>query len=154
MPAGIFTLFSANKDDIKLLDLPPATVLKMILTTSLYVPDTAVAGHSLLADVTNEMATGGGYTAGGLTLTTVARTAITGGWKITSDNPVWTASGAGIPAWRNAVMHVSGNLWGKVNPLVGVFVADTTAGGTDAPATAAPNPLTITMPASGWFQKV
>ncbi|MBK5204920.1 MAG: hypothetical protein JJD98_05790 [Polaromonas sp.] len=151
MAAGTFTLFSANKDDLRMQDLPGA-VVNLSLHTSTYSPDGGAAGNSLFADATNELATGGGYTAGGQALTTDALTAITNGWKYSSDNPTWTASAGGIPAWRYGVLYVVGTLWGKTNPLIGYFVADTTPA--DAPATASPNPLTITVPASGWFDLV
>ena len=150
MPAGTFTLFSANKDDLRLQDLPGATV-KLMLTTSAYVPNVTTAGHSVLADVTNEIANGAGYTTGGYTLVTGTVTASGNGFKFSSADPFWNAAGT-IPAWRNAVMYVAGTLWGKTSPLIGYFLADNTPG--DAPATTTGNPLTITCPAGGWFDIV
>ncbi len=149
MAAGQVTIYSANKDDLRLADLLGATV-KLMLVTSAYTPDTAVAGHSVLADASaNEIAAGNGYTAGGLTLTTLSVDAIAGGWKFDSDDAVWTASGGNIPAWRYGVLYVSGALWGKTNPLLAEFLGDATPA--DVPATTDGNPLTVSAPAGGWF---
>jgi hypothetical protein len=152
MAAGAFILYSANKDDLRLQDLVGATVA-VALVTSAYTPDSAATGHDEWADVSaNEIANGNGYTTGGYTITTDTVTAITNGWKYDSEDPTWTASGSGIPAWRYAVMRVQGALWGKTNPLIGYFLGDTTPA--DVPLTAAGNPLTIQVNASGWFDIV
>lgn len=148
MAAGTFTLYSANKDDLRLQDLVGATV-KMTLHSSSYTPNNATGGHAVAADLTNEIANGNGYTTGGVTLGSLAVTAVTGGWKFASADASWTASGAGIPAWRTAVMRVSGTLWGKTDPLIGYFLGDSTPA--DIPLTASPNPLTLACPANGWF---
>jgi hypothetical protein len=60
---------------------------------------------------------------------------------------VWTASGTGIPAWRYGVLYYLGTLNGKVNPLVGYFLGDSTPA--DVPLTTSTNTLTITPSASG-----
>jgi len=148
MTASAITLFSANKDDMRLQDLAGATI-KCLLVASGYTVNDAAGGHSVLADITNELANGNGYTTGGATLGSVAVTAITGGWKIASADVAWTASGTGIPAWRRAIFYVSGTLWGKTNPLIGHCLGDNTPA--DIALTAAGNPLTITCPANGWF---
>src|SRR4051812_16543613 len=110
--ASAIQLFAKNLNVAKLSDLPGATV-KMLLATSTYAPNTTVTGHSVLADVTNELANGNGYTTGGVVLTTVAVAAFsTTGYKLSSDPASWTASGTGIPAWRYGVIYVSGALWG------------------------------------------
>jgi hypothetical protein len=149
MAVGTFTLYSRNKDDIRLNDILSATV-KIALVSSAYTPDTATTGDDLWADVSaNELANGNGYTTGGATLASVAVTAVSGGYKLTSANPSWTASGGNIPAWRYAVIYLSGTVWGQVNPLIGYFLGDTTPA--DVPATSSGNTLTITVPANGWF---
>lgn len=148
MAAGTFTVYSKNKDDIRINDIVGATV-KILLTTSTYTPNTTETGNSVLADVTNELANGNGYTTGGITLSSLAATAITGGFKFSSASPSWTASGTGIPAWRNAVMYVSGSLWGMTSPLIGFFLGDSTPA--DVPLTSSGNSLTLTCPAAGWF---
>ena len=148
MPASAFITYSKNKDRIDLVALAGATV-KLSALTSLYVPDASVTGHSVYAELTNELATGNGYTVGGVTLATPAKTAIVGGWKFSSAAASWTASGAGIPAHRYYVMHVLGTLFGLVNPLIGYFIGDNTPA--DIPLTTAGNPLTVTPAAGGWF---
>lgn len=148
MAADNFTLYEANLDDMRINDLIGATV-KVALVTSSYTPSSGTGGHDEWADVSaNEIANGNGYTTGGFTITDSA-SAVTGGWKYDSDDPTWTASGGNIPAWRYAVMYVSGSLWGKTNPVVGYFVGDSTPA--DIPATVSGNPLTITVHADGWF---
>lgn len=149
MASGTFTLYRANLDDLRLQDLTGATV-KVALVTSSYTPNATNTGHSLWADVSaNEIANGNGYTTGGATVANDAVATVTNGWNYDSDNVTWTASGGSIPAWRYAVMYVSGSLWGKTNPLIGYFLGDSTPA--DVPATSDGNPLTITVNASGWF---
>lgn len=149
MAASILTLFSKNKADLRMNDLVGATV-KMALVTSSWTPDSSVTGNSVWADVSgNEIASGNGYTTGGATLLTMTATAITNGYKFTSGNPNWTAAGGSIPAWRYAVMYVSGTLWGKSSPLVGYFTGDATPA--NIPATTDGNSITLVCPASGWY---
>lgn len=148
MAAGTFTIYSKNKADLRENDLTGATV-KVLLTSSAYTPDATVTGNYLLADITNELASGNGYTTGGVALASMAVTSITSGYKFSSADVVWTASGSGIPAWRYAVMYVSGTLWGKTNPIIGYFVGDATPA--DIPSTTSGNTLTLTCPSGGWF---
>jgi hypothetical protein len=149
MAAGTFTLFSKNKDRISINDMLSATP-KLALVSSAWTPDSSATGNSLWADMSaNEIANGNGYTSGGVTLGTLAATAVTGGFKFSSANPSWTASGSGIPAHRYYVMYLSGTVWGRVNPVIGYFLGDTTPA--DIPLTTATNTLTVTVPAGGWF---
>jgi hypothetical protein len=148
MAAGTVTLFSKNKNLFKESDLTGFTV-KLLLTTSTFVPDTSVTGNSVLADVTNELANGNGYTTGGVSLASLAVTAITSGYKFSSAAASWTASGTGIPAWRNAVMYISGAQWGLTSPLLGFFLGDSTPA--DIALTASGNVLNLNCPANGWF---
>ena len=67
--------------------------------------------------------------------------------KFTSAAFVWTASGGSIAAWRRGVVYYLGTLNGKVNPLVGHFLGDSTPA--DIPATTDTNTLTVTPNASG-----
>ena len=153
MTASAFTLYSKNKDRLSLLDLSGA-VVQLALVTSAYAPDASVTGHSLYADLvpaSNELATGNGYTNGGNALASKVSTAIAGGFKFSSSAFVWTASGTGIPAHRYVVMYVLGTLWGRVNPVIGYYQGDSTAGGTDIPLTTSGNTLTETPAAGGWF---
>lgn len=151
MAAGPITLYQANLDDLRLQDLLTATV-KLSLHTSAYTPSAGTSGHSVAADLTNELPTAAGYTTGGATLTGKLVTAVTGGWKFESDDAAWNASGGNIPAWRYGVLRVDGALWGKTSPLIGYFVGDSAPA--DVPATSDGNPLTITCPAAGWFDCV
>jgi hypothetical protein len=127
--------------------LNTANTYKMSLHTSTWVPNDAT--NEVFADVTNELPTGGGYTAGGVTLGTDALTLTGSAIKFTSDPAAWVASGSGIPAWRHGVIRAVGTLNGKVDPIVGYFLGDTTAGGTDVPVTTSGNSLTVTPNASG-----
>ena len=129
-------------------DLTGAT-LKMALVSSSYTPNAAYNGHSLYSDLTNELANGDGYTTGGASLASKAIASITGGWKFSSADVAWTASGSGIPAWRYGVLYVSGSLWSKSSPLIGYFVGDSTPA--DIALTSAGNTLTIYCPSGGWF---
>jgi hypothetical protein len=148
MGAGTFTFFSKNKADFKINDIVGATV-KFALVTSGWTPDSSVTGNYIWADISaNEIAAGNGYTAGGVAPGSLAATAITGGFKFSSANPSWTASGGNIPAWRYVVAYISGSLWGKTNPLIGYALGDTTPA--DIPATSSGNPLTVNCPANGW----
>ena len=153
MAAGTFTFYGANKADYRLNDLVSAN-LRMALVSSAYTPDITATGNTLWANASaNEIANGNGYTTGGVALTgVVAANAGNTGFKLSSGNAVWTASGAGIPAWRYAVMYYNGTLWGKVNPLIGYFLGDSTPA--DVPLTTAPNPLTLTCPTGGWGEEV
>lgn len=149
MAVGSLVLFSKNKADLRMNDLVGATV-KMALVTSSWTPDAAVTGNSVWGDVSAyEIASGNGYTTGGATLLTMQATAIAGGYKFTSADVNWVASGGSIPAWRYGVMYVSGTLWSKSSPLVGYFLGDTTPA--DVPATLNGSSLTITTPSSGWY---
>lgn len=125
--------------------LNPANTFKMTLHTNTWVP--ANSTNEVYADATNELATGFGYTSGGITLTGVALTQTAGVVKFTSSAAVWTASGGSIPPWRYGVVRASGTLNGKVDPIVGYFLGDSTPA--DVPATTTGNTLTVTPNASG-----
>lgn len=120
------------------LDLNSNT-FKVALVASWYTP--VVVTHALLADVTNELATANGYTAGGATAANPTATLSAGVVTFDTDNVSWTASGAGITA-RYAVLYASGTLNGSVNPLVAYMLLDS------APAdvtVSASNTLTINI---------
>lgn len=126
--------------------LNPANTFKLALVSSAWTP--APSTDEVWADMSaNEIANGNGYTSGGGTLTSVALTQTSGTVKFTSAAFVWTASGPGIPAWRRGVVYASGTLNGKVNPVVGYFLGDSTPA--DIPLTTSGNTLTVTPNASG-----
>lgn len=122
-----------------------ATNFRLALVASTWTP--ANSTDEVFADVTNELATANGYTAGGIALTSVTLTQTAGVVKFTSAAAVWTASGGSIAAWRRGVVYYLGTLNGKVNPIVGHFLGDSAPA--DIPATTATNTLTVTMNAAG-----
>ncbi len=107
-----------------------------------------LSGTTLLASLTNQVATAFGYTqadgaAGGKVIDlTTANT--TGTIKIDGDNPVWTASGGSVVA-RFAVI-IDGTVTG--DQAIAVCLLDTAPA--DVTATDG-NTLTLTMNASGLF---
>lgn len=126
--------------------LNPANTFKLAFVSSAWTPSPST--DEVWADMSaNEIANGNGYTTGGGTLTSVTLTQTSGTVKFTSAAFVWTASGTGIPAWRWGVVYASGTLNGKVNPIVGYFLGDSTPA--DIPLTTSGNTLTITPNASG-----
>lgn len=144
-----FQFYAENLNVLKTTDLTGATI-KMLLTSSSYTPDTDNVGHKALADITNELANGQGYTTGGVALSapTIADFSTTG-YKFSTGNASWTASGSGIPAWRYGVIYVEGSLWSITSPLLAYFTGDSAPA--DIPLTAAGNSLQVTCPANGWF---
>ena len=147
---GTFTLFGKNKDDYRINDILAAT-LKMCLVSNTWVPNVATGGNSVWADMSANEVSGNGWTAGGITLTAVAVAANAGltGYKLSSADVSATASGGSIPAWRYALIRVSGVLWGMTDPVIGYFVGDSTPA--DIPATTVGNTLTLACPTTGWF---
>ena len=144
-PSAI-TLYNAFKQYIGdgTIDLDTDT-FKVQLQTSTYTP---ALTHTVLADLTNEVANGNGYTTGGFTLTTPAygQTSGTAKWS-TANNPSWTGATSGFVA-RYAVFYKSGTANAKVNPLIGYMLLDS------APADvsfAVGNTVTITQNAAGWL---
>ena len=125
-----------------------AANFKMALLTSAYTPDNSDTGNEVYGDLSaNEITAGNGYTAGGIALTGVTITQTGGTVKFTSNAATWTATGGSIAAWRRGMVYYIGTLNGKVNPLVGHFLGDTTPA--DIPATTVGNTLTVTPSASG-----
>lgn len=147
MAAGAFVFFDKailncfNATNL----LSSANTFKLSLHTSSWVP--SLSGDEVYADVDNELATGNGYTSGGITLANDALTQTGGVTKFTADSAVWTATGGSIPAWRYGIVRASGTLSGKVDPLVGYFLGDSAPA--DVPATTVGNTLTFTPNASG-----
>lgn len=125
--------------------LNPANTFKLALVSSAWTP--ANSTDEVWADVSaNEISATAGYTAGGVTLSSVALTQTSGVVKFTSAAATWTSSGS-FPAWRRGVVYASGTLNGKVNPIVGYFLGDSTPA--DVPITTSGNTLTVTPNASG-----
>jgi hypothetical protein len=125
-----------------------AANFKLALVTSAWVPDNSDTGNEVFADFSaNLLPTGGGYVTGGIALTNVTLSMSGGVIKFTCDPAQWIASGSGIPAWRRGVIYYAGTLNGKVSPIVGHFLGDSTPA--DIPVTTAPNTLTVTPNAAG-----
>ena len=103
---------------------------------------------SIFADLTNELTTANGYTAGGVTLTSVTWTNASGTTTFTGAIPSWTASGGSIVA-RFAVIYASGTLNTLVNPILCVALLDTTPADVTI---STGNSLSINVNASGIFQ--
>ena len=122
-----------------------AANFKLALIGSAWAP--ANSTDEVFADVSGEIAAGNGYAAGGVALTSVSLAQAGGVIKFTSAAAQWTASGGSIPAWRRGVVYYNGTLNGKVNPIVGHFLGDSTPA--DVPATTVGNTLTFTPNASG-----
>lgn len=148
MAAGKWKVYEKAKLNIEsgLFSLSGGDVLKMTLHSSASNANT-LSGSEVFADITNELATANGYTAGGKTLTPTLTNAA-GVITFDCDDQVWTASGGSIAA-RFAVIRVSGTKGGKVDPIVAVCLLDTTPA--DVTATAG-NTLTVQINASGCFQ--
>ncbi len=125
------------------------TIKAALYTNSITPNFSSDVGYGASPYTSNEIANGNGYTTGGVSLSSLAATAISGGFKFSSANPSWTASGGNIPAHRYYVMYVSGTLWGMTNPLIGYFLGDNTPA--DIAATTSGNTLTVTCPSGGWF---
>lgn len=121
---------------------------RLLLLSNLFAPDDTT--DEVLADLSNEIANGNGYTTGGNALSNVVLSQTAGVVKFTSDPVVWTASGGSIPAWRYGYFYYLGTLNSKVNPLLGHFLGDNTPA--DIPATTNGNTLTVTPNAAGIVQ--
>jgi len=114
---------------------------KVMLVASGYTPSTA---HTVKSDVTNELSTANGYTAGGATLGSVTWGHSGGTATFDAADTVWTASGGSIVA-RYAVIYDD---TAASDELVCYILLDT------APAdvtTTAGNTLTLQWNGSGIF---
>jgi hypothetical protein len=118
---------------------------KVTLHNSTFAPSASTM--SVGANLTNELATANGYTAGGLALASVAWTQTTTTVAFSAANSVWTASGGSIVA-RYAVIRAVGTLNGHVDPLLLWYLLDTTPADV---TTTTGNTLTIAYAAAGIF---
>lgn len=117
---------------------------KVLLTSSSYTPSATT--HTVKADVTNELSTANGYTAGGATLGTVTWSQSGGTVTFDAADTAWTASGGSITA-RYAVIY-DDTPTSPADPLVAYILLDTTPA--DVTATDG-NTLTLQWNASGIF---
>lgn len=143
--AAVFTFYDSFKEFMadNTIDMDNDTFTLMLVTSS-YTPNAGT--HTQKSNVTNELTTANGYTAGGKNLENVVWTRTGGTVKFDADDVVWTASGGSITA-RYAVLYsdTSAN-----DNLVGYILLDDTAGGTDVTATSG-NTLTVQWNSSGIF---
>lgn len=144
MPAGTFTLYNSVAELVAdgTIDLDTHT-FKLMLVSSAYTPSGA---HDQKADITNELSTANGYTAGGATLTSVTWNRAAGVATFDSADVSWTPSGGALTA-RYAVMYddtASGD------ELIGYMVLDATP----ADVSRSSPDLFIISPhvTQGWFQ--
>jgi len=112
---------------------------KVMLVASGYTPS---AAHTVKADVTNELSTANGYTAGGATLGSVTWGHSGGTATFDAADTVWTASGGSIVA-RYAVIYAD---TAANDELVCYILLDTTPADV---TTTAGNTLTLQWNASG-----
>jgi len=114
--ASITFYNTATKDILDgTIDLDTDTI-KVSLHSSTYTPSVA---HDFYDDITNEMASGGGYTTGGETLASTAVTTVT-----TNDamydaaNVTWSSNASGFSTARYAVIYKSTGT-DSTSPLLG-----------------------------------
>lgn len=117
---------------------------KVLLTSSSYTPSATT--HTVKADVTNELSTANGYTAGGATLGSVTWNQSAGTVTFDAADTTWTASGGSIVA-RYAVIY-DDTPSSPADPLVAYILLDTTPADVTTTTT---NTLTLAWNASGIF---
>lgn len=144
MAAGAFVFFNIAKGR-----LPVATItsdtFKAVLTTSsqaLAATFTGSSGQARYADLTAELATANGYTAGGAALASLTWTQATATWTWDAADTAWTLTGAITFKYIVIFDDTVAN-----DPLVGFIDCDT-GGGSISPAAGT---LTIQWNASGIF---
>lgn len=103
--------------------------------------------NSTLAALTNQVASGNGYTTGGNTLGSVTYTQSSGTATFDAADTTWTADGGSITA-RFAVVYQSGTVNLVTDALLAVCLLDTAPA--DVTVTSG-NTLTIQFSASGLF---
>jgi len=141
MAAGPLVFFESFAEAVAdgTIDLDTDT-LKVALFTSTFTPNAATQAQ--FSTLTNEVAAGAGYTAGGQALAGVTFSQTGGVATLDATDVVWTAAGGDITA-RYAVIY-SDTATG--NDLIGYFLLDATPA--DVTATDG-NTLTIQWNASG-----
>lgn len=130
------------------LDFDNTGNMQMALFQSTSNADTLSVGTGIFGDLTNEVATANGYTAGGVALTGEAWTQSGGTATFDCDNVVWTSTGGAITA-RFAVIYVNATVNSIVKPIIAVSLLDTTPA--DVTVTGVGNTLTVQINASGVF---
>jgi hypothetical protein len=122
-----------------------AQPITVALLTSTY---TFSASHNVYGDLTNELTTTGGYTAGGQAVAGASYVQAATVSNLDGNDVTWTASGGGIAAFRYAAIYINATVNGIIKPLIAVIDNN----GVDVPATTAPNTLSVVWNATGIFQ--
>lgn len=150
MAAGKWKLYEVSKLWLAdgTFDLDDNTNWKMALVSSTSNANTLSLASPIYGNLTNELTTANGYTAGGIALTGVTWTNASGVITFDCSDPVWTASGGSIVA-RLAVIYKNATVNTIVKPLLAVSLLDTTPADV---TTTTGNTLTIQINASGVFQ--
>lgn len=143
---GSITFFNSFREYMAdgTIDLDTNT-FKVLLTTSAQA--LSASGQSVKADLTAEVATANGYTAGGVTLTNVTWTRSGGTCTFDFDNPTWTASGGTITS-RYWVLYRSGTVNSVADALVAFGYCDSTPADV---VVADGSVFTLVVPATGLF---
>jgi hypothetical protein len=150
MAVGTLVPYSRNKRKLSLDELA-ASNIKLSLLSQAYTPNALVDGHYIWDQISNyEISAGNGYSQGGVLLSDNLVTAVAGGFKFSTSDAAWAATGGPIPAWLYGVLRVNGSLWNLTDPLIGYFIVDETQ--TPQPETIAGKPLVIKCPTDGWFK--
>ena len=126
-----------------------ANDIKVALTTSAYIPNSDT--HEFFdVDVTNELPTANGYTAGGLSLTTktLVETAIDGQWVFSSDNMLWNVTPSSLTAH---ILVFYDNTPASNKPILGYGFLDYNGGTPLDVVVPSGSPLTIALPTLGIF---
>lgn len=102
-------------------------VIKVALCTSTYTPSQTT--HDYFNDITNELTTANGYTAGGATIASKTVTLSTLTQQFDAADTSWTFSG--LVTFRYAIVYDSSPGTAATNPLIGYidFGADQTPNG-------------------------
>jgi hypothetical protein len=115
MAAGAWVVYNESKKYLGNLTLSFATAKRITLHTS--ASNAATATLSIYSELTNEVASGNGYSTSGKSLGNVAWTVgvSAGQYKFDSDDVVWTGTGGTIANIKYAVIsNVSGGASGKL----------------------------------------
>lgn len=148
MAAGTWTFYESFREYLGdgTIDLD-THAFKVGLVTNAYTPN--VSTHSAWSDASASEVSNAGYTATGYTITA---TWIRSGASVVfdSDDPNWTASGADLIA-KYAILYDDTVTTPVIDALVAYVDLDT-GNGTGVTATDG-NPLTIQLPAGGFFNQ-
>lgn len=90
-----------------------ADTFKVVLASS-----APSATDTQLSDITSQLSTGGGYTSGGETVTTISIAEVSGTTTVSGTEIVWTGTGSGFGPFQYAVLY---NDTATGDPLIAWF---------------------------------